>query len=90
MFSKLLWGNKQLLVVCEAARPALVARGQPRPGRPPGPCCCREAEASGRAGSRSPQGGGGGASSGCVMGLWLAWRLVRELFLLGCSWSGRR
>lgn len=47
MFSKLLWGNKQLLVVCEAARPALVARGQPRPGRPPGPCCCGEAEASG-------------------------------------------
>lgn len=23
------------------------ARGQPRPGRPPGPCCCGEAEASG-------------------------------------------
>lgn len=89
MFSKLLWGNKQLLVVCEGSKGGLLG-GSLGLGGPQAPAAVGRLRRAARAGSRSPQGGGGGASSGCVMGLWLAWRLVRELFLLGCSWSGRR
>lgn len=36
-----------MMVVCEEARPALIARWRPRPGRPPGLCWCGEDEASG-------------------------------------------